>query len=170
MPALEFLENIKKELPLSHKLVRNSSVIKQNAQVRVFLMQNSKIAFYIENPAYELFKKNEINEKEFEAANLYCQLYAVSIKDNMSKPAYEANFGFGGGKPSKREPSDHQIDAAKRIYKMKQKAGEELAGVLEMFLEKEICLKRIAKLKRCRFSTAKKLVIESLQALVSQRF
>lgn len=164
---LEFLQNVQKELAISSKQVKNNPIVLRNSQVRAFLMHNSKIAFYIENPAFALFKKSEIDEKEFEAANQYSNLYAISIKDNMSKPSYEANFGYGGGKASKREPSDIQIDAAKKIYKIKHHADAELAGILEMFLEKEWGIVKIARFKQVRVAKAKEMIKEALGCVVS---
>lgn len=164
---LEFLQNVQKELAISSKQVKNNPILLRNSQVRAFLMHNSKIAFYIENPAFALFKKNEIDAKEFEAANQYSNLYAISIKDNMSKPSYEPNFGYGGGKASRREPSDVQIEAAKKIWKIKHHADAELAKILEMFLEKEWGIVKIARFKQVRVARAKEMIKEALNCVVS---
>lgn len=164
---LEFLQNVKKEISLKDPVIRNHDILKRGQQIRVFLMKNSKIAFYIENPAFSLYKKKEIDDKEFNAAYNYSQLYAISIKDNMSHPSYEKNFGYSGGKPSRREPTDFQIEAAKKLYKIKQKSGQELSGILEMFLEREWGIVKIARFKKVRVSKVKKMIKEALSCVVN---
>lgn len=152
---------------INHQLIDKSR--SKGKIVKPLKMKNNLVSYAIQSPLEKMFEKNYISHSLFAAGQRYSHDYLLSSKDNMSKQQYDGTgISTISNKTVNKEPFQAQIDAYKRLEKIKKALdyrNKKFRKLIEYFLEKEICVSLIEKRLNMGRRTVGRNIGESLEII-----